>query len=269
VNNLVLRFLFAAALLMQSCLVCGLARAQSQTDFRAANSDSSVAVSPAPPLAIQFPATDESLTAETPPDDRSRFSSAVIDPGNLFAYSPTDAAPPESTISWAATPAADPPPNPKPYSYNENPNQWQLGITFALVRFRSSVYFASAPGFNTSLAYWFKDGIAIEGSITTAFAPPVFANEHFRYLSYAAGPKFSFGHGRLQPWAHALAGGVHLIPQTASGGQNGLEITLGGGVDYPISGVISAKAGVDYLGTHMFGEWQSSVQILAGFSFRF
>ena len=83
-NNLVLRFLFAAALLMQWCLVCGLARAQSQTDFRAANSDSSVAVAPAPLLATQLPATDDSLTAETPPDDRSRFSSAVIDPGNLF-----------------------------------------------------------------------------------------------------------------------------------------------------------------------------------------
>jgi hypothetical protein len=33
--------------------------------------------------------------------------------------------------------------------------------------------------------------------------------------------------------------------------------------------VIFAKAGVDYLGTHMFGAWQSSAQILAGFSFRF
>jgi hypothetical protein len=276
VNNLVLRFLFAAALLMQSCLVCGAARAQSQsqTDFRAENSDSSAVVAPVSSLAAQFPATDASLVTEAPLDQRSLLSSAVIDPGNLAAYSPLTATSPDADPSWAASaaqpsPEPKPSPSPRPYSYNENPNQWQLGITFALVRFRSSVYFASAPGFNTSLAYWFKDGIAIEGSITTAFAPPVFANEHFRYLSYAAGPKFSFGHGRLQPWAHALAGGVHLIPQTASGGQNGLEITLGGGVDYPISGVISAKAGVDYLGTHMFGEWQSSVQILAGFSFRF
>ena len=137
------------------------------------------------------------------------------------------------------------------------------------MRFRSSVYYASAPGFNTSLAYWWKEWVAIEGSVTTAFAPPVFENEHFRYLGYGAGPKFSFGHGRLEPWAHALAGGVHLIPQTAASGRNGFEFTMGGGVDYVINDVISAKAGVDYLGTHMFGQWQSSAQVVAGFSFRF
>jgi len=158
---------------------------------------------------------------------------------------------------------------PRPYNYNENPNKWQLGIAFALVRFRSSVYYASAPGFNSSLTYWWKDWVGIEGSVTSAFAPPVFENEHFRYLSYGAGPKFSFGRGRLEPWAHALVGGVHLIPQTASGGQNGFEVTMGGGVDYGINSVISAKAGVDYLATHMFGQWQSSAQIVAGFSFRF
>jgi hypothetical protein len=276
VNNLVLRFLFAAALLMQSCLVCGSARAQnqSQTDFRTENSNASAVVALASPVAAQFPATDVSLTAGTPFRGRGFTPFAVTDPGNLAAYSPLTAISPEADSSRTAStaqpsPEPAPSPSPKPYSYNENPNKWQLGITFALVRFRSSVYFASAPGFNTSLAYWFKDGMAIEASVTTAFAPPVFANEHFRYLSYAAGPKFAFGHGRLQPWAHALAGGVHLIPQTASGGQNGIEFLLGGGVDYPINGVISAKAGVDYLGTHMFGEWQSSVQILAGFSFRF
>jgi hypothetical protein len=44
---------------------------------------------------------------------------------------------------------------------------------------------------------------------------------------------------------------------------------MGGGVDYGINSVISAKAGVDYLATHMFGQWQSSAQIVAGFSFRF
>jgi hypothetical protein len=257
---------------MQSCLVCGSARGQSQTDFHSGNSDSSVAVALASPFAAQFPATDASLSVETPLRDPAFSSFSVADPGNLAAYSPLTPTSPDANPSWAtsaAQPSPEPKPIPKPYYYNENPNKWQLGITFALVRFRSSVYSASAPGFNTSLAYWFRDGMAIEGSVTTAFAPPVFANEHFRYLSYGAGPKFSFGHGRLEPWAHVLAGGVHLIPQTASGGQNGLEITVGGGVDYVLNGVISAKAGMDYLGTHMFGEWQSSLQILAGFSFRF
>ncbi len=259
-NNFALRLSFAAALLMQSVLACGLACGQSQTPSLAADTEPAVAVAPASALPTQVPATDSLLT--------------IADPGSLAAYSPLDtsasSAEVDATPTWAASPALPvPPPKPRPHYYNENPNKWQLGVAVALVRFRSSVYYASAPGFNTSLAYWWKEWVAIEGSVTTAFAPPVFANEHFRYLSYAAGPKFSFGHGRLEPWAHALAGGVHLIPQTASGGQNGAEITLGGGVDYVINDVISAKAGVDYLGTHMFGEWQSSAQIVAGFSFRF
>jgi hypothetical protein len=277
VNNLVLRLSFAAVLLMQSSVVCGLARGQSQTaslDSYASNSERAFALASGPSLAAQFPATDSSLIAETPLDHRSTFPFAISDPGNLSAFTPVatfDASPPaaEAMPSWPAkSPSPASKPKPKTY-YNENPNKWQLGLAFALVRFRSSVYYATAPGLNSSLAYWWKEWVAIEGSVTTAFAPPVFANEYFRYLGYGAGPKFSFGHGRLEPWAHALVGGVHLIPQTASSGRNGAEFTLGGGVDYLINDVISAKGGVDYLGTHMFGEWQSSVQIVAGFSLRF
>lgn len=266
-KKLVLRLSFAAILLPQLGFVCDLARAQDHGDLLV-GSDARSVVESSPSIA-QFPPTDALLTEQRPLDHDSFTPSFVADPGNLAAYSPATSISADAIPAWPAIPALpSPEPKPRPYYY-ENPNKWQLGVAFALVRFRSSVYYASAPGFNTSLAYWWKEWAAIEGSVTTAFAPPVFANEHFRYLSYGIGPKFSFGHGRFEPWAHALVGGVHLIPQTASGGQNGAEITIGGGVDYVIGNVISAKAGVDYLGTHMFGEWQSSAQIIAGFSFRF
>lgn len=267
-----MRVSFVAALLMQACLACGAARAQTQMHSFAAGTEHTIGVAPSLTInAAQFPPTDDSLIAQTQLGYNSFSSFSVADPGNLTARSPVVAIPANAIPSPAASsafPSPAPRPKPRPYYY-ENPNKWQLGITFALVRFRSSVYYASAPGLNTSLAYWLREWIAIEGSVTSAFAPPVFENEHFRYLSYGAGPKFSFGHGRVEPWAHALVGGVHLIPQTASGGQNGAEFTIGAGVDYALNTVISAKAGVDYLGTHMFGEWQSSAQILAGFSFRF
>jgi hypothetical protein len=271
VNKLVLRLSFAVSLLMPSCVVCGLARAQSPTIPLARDTESVLSFATPTLVAAQFPATDASLTADKSPAYSSFSSTATVDPGNLAAYSPLAISSAAGVPAWPANaPLPQPTPEPSPRSYySENPNQWQLGIAFALVRFRSSVYYASAPGFNTSLAYWWKESLAIEGSVTTAFAPAVFENEHFRYLSYGAGPKFSFGHGRFEPWAHALVGGVHLIPQTAASGKNGFEVTMGGGVDYVINDVISAKAGVDYLGTHMFGQWQSSAQIMAGFSFRF
>jgi hypothetical protein len=280
VKTFVLRLAFAAVLLMLSSVICDLARGQSQAappELLAADARPEPVYAPAPmrSLESQFPATNASLIAETPLDHRSSFSIAISDLANLSAFTTDatlDAYPPAAEAipprpAKSASAAASKP-KPKTY-YNENPNKWQLGLAFALVRFRSSVYYASAPGLNSSLAYWWKDWVAIEGSVTSAFAPPVFANEHFRYLGYGAGPKFLFGHGRLEPWAHGLVGGVHLIPQTGNGGRNGAEFTLGGGVDYLINDVISAKGGVDYLGTHMFGEWQSSVQIVAGLSLRF
>lgn len=258
---------------MQLSLVCGLARGQSQTASRVSDAESAFAVAHEQSFIAQFPVTNSSLIAETPLDHRSSLF-AISDPGNLATFA-LDAAfgastpAPEATPSWPAKPAM-PASKPKPKTYyNENPTKWQLGIGFAFVRFRSSLYDASAPGLNTSLAYWFKEWVAIEGSVTTAFAPAVFEDEHFRYLGYGAGPKFSFGHGRLEPWAHGLVGGVHLVPQTAASGKNGFEFTMGGGVDYVLNSIISAKIGVDYLGTHMFGEWQSSAQVTAGFSFRF
>jgi hypothetical protein len=268
VNKLVLRLSFVGALLICSWLACGVARAQSPAAPFAHDSE----FVSMPSMAVaQFPATDDSLFADPSHAYHSVSSPIAADPGNLTAYAPLTTFAADAVPTWSASPPAAPSapePAPRPY-YSENPNQWQLGIAFALVRFRSSVYYASAPGFNSSLTYWWKESLGIEGSVTTAFAPPVFANEHFRYLSYGAGPKFSFGHGRLEPWAHALVGGVHLVPQTAASGENGFEFTVGGGVDYVINNVISAKAGVDYLGTHMFGQWQSSAQVVAGFSFRF
>jgi hypothetical protein len=273
VNNLVLRLSFGVVLLLQSCAVCGLARAQGPaTNLVSQNSDSRFAIATPSLASAQFPATNASLIEEKSSANDSFSSSLSIDPGNLAAFSPLAELSADATLSWSASaPAPQPAPEPTPrqYSYSDNPNKWQLGIAFALVRFRSSVYYASAPGFNTSLAYWWKDWVAIEGSVTSAFAPPVFENEHFRYLGYGAGPKFSFGQGRLQPWAHALVGGAHLIPQTASSGRNGFEVTLGGGVDYGINNVLSAKVGVDYLAIHIFDGWQNSAQVVAGISFRF
>ena len=171
-------------------------------------------------FAAQFPATDDSLTEARSAANDSFVTSLRVDPGNLAAHSPNVATSAVAQLlSWPAAQTHATTVELRPNSYSENPNKWQLGVAFALVRFRSSVYYASAPGFNTSLAYWWKDWVGIEGSITSAFAPPVFENEHFRYLGYGAGPKFSFGQGRLQPWAHALVGGAHLIPQTASSGK--------------------------------------------------
>jgi hypothetical protein len=200
------------------------------------------------------------------------FSTPVAAPRSFptFNLAPsTTLAQPVALASPATLAEPSPaPPNPS-YNYKERDYSWEIGLGFALVRFRSSVYSATAPGLNSSVAYFLNDWMAIEGAVTTGFAPTVFQNEHVKYLGYGAGPKFSLGRGRLEPWVHALVGGVHIIPQTALGGKNGFELQAGGGADYALNPRVSARIEADYLRSNLFGQSQNSFQGVIGIVFHF
>jgi len=148
--------------------------------------------------------------------------------------------------------------------------RWQVGLGVGLVRFRSSVYFATAVGLNSSLSYFINDSLAIEGAVTSAFAPAVFESfEHVKYVGYGAGPKFTFGRDKLQPWVHALVGGAHILPQTGLGSQNGFEVLVGGGVDYAIHPSWALRLEGDYVRTQLFGQSQNNGQAVLGIVYRF
>jgi opacity protein-like surface antigen len=161
------------------------------------------------------------------------------------------AAPPEPS------PAA---PDPK-FAYGSRDDyRWQLALGVSLVRFRSSFYYATGVGTHTSLAYFTNEWFAVEGAATTSFAPTVFLNEHVKFVSYGGGPKIAWRARQLEPWAHVIAGGMHVLPQTAGHGQNGFAFQIGGGVDYRFYPHLSVRAEVDWLKTHVFGEWGNSAQ---------
>lgn len=173
-----------------------------------------------------------------------------------FAAQPSAAAP----TSPAAT-SGDPRPGPQvTYRYNERDYRLEIALGVAIVRFRSPVYEATGVGTHTAVAYFLKDWLAAEGVVTTAFAPTIYANEHVKYLSYAGGAKFSLGRARFEPWLHALAGGIHLVPQTALSGKNGFELTAGIGLDYGLTPRVSLRFEGDYLGSHIFNQWENSAQ---------
>jgi hypothetical protein len=174
-------------------------------------------------------------------------------------------------IPAASASLAEPVPVPPDPSrdYEVRPYAWEIGIGFALVRFRSSQFYATAPGLYSELAYYFEDWIAIEGNVVTGFAPTIFQNEHVKFLGYTAGPKFTFTRRHYEPWVHVLFGGVHVLPQTAVGSQNGYELQVGGGVDYPFNPRFALRIQLDYLGTHAFGQYQNSAQGAAAFVFHF
>jgi hypothetical protein len=189
-------------------------------------------------------------------------------PATLAALSFSNPPPAAESGTTSAAPAAprapanpDPAPSPQ-YRYTERDYRLEIALGVAIVRFRSNVYSATGVGTQTALAYFLKDWLAVEGAVTTAFAPSVFAGENVKYLGYAGGPKISLGRSRFEPWFHVLGGGMHIAPQTALGGKNGFEVTAGGGLDYGLNARLALRVEGDYLGSHVFGQWQNSAQAI-------
>ena len=180
-----------------------------------------------------------------------RFSAAPRSTNVLFAE------PIFETASAESVPAS---PAPKYVYGSRDDYRWQLALGISLVRFRSSRFYATGVGTNTSLTYFTNDWLGVEGNINTSFAPTINHNEHVKYVSYGGGPKVAWRARKVEPWAHVLAGGAHILPQTADAGQNGFGLQVGGGADYRIFPHLSARLEMDWVKTHFFGEWQNNAQ---------
>jgi opacity protein-like surface antigen len=215
-------------------------------------------------------------------DDRTFPSQANADVASDFANTSATTAPPGfsdallwpsaeprlANASWFAGPGslAEPAeafpaaPDPK-FGYSKRDDfRWQLALGLTLVRFRSSLYSATGVGTSTSVTYFTNEWLGVEGSVNTAFASTIYQNEHVKYLSYGAGPRIASHFRRWEPWAHTIIGGVHVQPQTAGNSRNGFGVQVGGGVDYRIFPHLSARLELDWVRTHLFGQWQNSAQ---------
>ena len=187
------------------------------------------------------------------------FSDALLWPSAepRLANAPSFAGPRSLAEPAEAFPAA---PEPK-FGYSKRDDfRWQLALGLTLVGFRSSLYSATGVGTSTSLTYFTNEWLGVEGSVNTAFASTIYQNEHVKYLSYGAGPRIGSRFRRWEPWAHTILGGVHVQPQTAGNSKNGFGVQVGGGVDYRIFPHLSARLELDWVRTHLFGQWQNSVQ---------
>lgn len=152
------------------------------------------------------------------------------------------------------------PPDPK-FAYGSRDDfRWQLALGVNLIRFRSSAFYATAVGTNTSITYFTNDWLGVEGNVNTGFAPTIYQNEHVKYVGYGAGPKIARRGRQVEPWVHVLLGGAHILPQTADNSQSGFEVQVGGGADYRIFPHLSARLELDWVRTHLFGAWQNNAQ---------
>ena len=164
---------------------------------------------------------------------------------------------------------AEPAPAPPVLFGDRDDYRWQVGLGFTWERFRSSVYNASAVGLNTSVSYFTNDWFAIDGSVSSVFAPPVQLNEHVKLVNYGVGPKIAWRQRRWEPFLHVLVGGTHALPQTALGGKTGLMLSPGGGADYRWLPRLSLRVQGDYVRTSLWGQTQNNFQLTGGVVFHF
>jgi opacity protein-like surface antigen len=164
--------------------------------------------------------------------------------------------------------AAEPPaPSPKPkFLYSRNDIvRWELGLGVTWIRFRSSIFSASAVGLKTSVTYNTNEWFGLEGNVSATFAPEIYSREHVKLLIYGAGPKIAWRrYKRWDPWLHAILGGAHEQPQTAGNGKNAFALQLGGGADYNFNYRFSGRLEGDLLRTSFFGQSQNNFQLTAG-----
>jgi opacity protein-like surface antigen len=141
--------------------------------------------------------------------------------------------------------------------------RWQLGLGISWIRFRSSIFNASAVGTNTSVTYFLNDWFAVEGTVSTGFAPQIFDREHVKLVFYGGGAKIAWRQRRWEPWLHGIVGGMHEQPQTSQGAKNSLGIQVGGGADYRINPRFSGRLEADYLRSQFFNQSQNNFQLAA------
>jgi hypothetical protein len=168
-----------------------------------------------------------------------------------------------------ASPEASPSPEPKLLYSSRDDYRWQLGIGLAWYRFRSNIFSANAIGTKTSVTYYTNEWFGVEGNVTAAFASQIYANEHVKVLVYGAGPKVAWRQRRWEPWMHAIFGGSHELPKTATNSKNAFAIETGGGGDYRWNPRLSFRLEGNYVRTTFFSRTQNNFEVMGGVVFHF
>src|SRR5215469_11801635 len=167
-----------------------------------------------------------------------------------------------------ASPAPEAPPAPaaKPkFVFGERDDyRWQVEMGVEIFRLLSSRYNATMVGTNTTVTYYTNGWFGVEGNLVTGFAPTIYQNEHVKLFGGGGGIRVGSRRARWEPWAHVLAGGGRLLPQTAGAGKGALMVQTGGGVDYRLHARMSLRLEADWVYSTWFNQSQNSFQGVGG-----
>jgi hypothetical protein len=181
---------------------------------------------------------------------------------------------PELTFVPAALAAMpkSPAPDPAPRFGLSEEDSWQLSVGYAFVRFRSAPFDSSLNGMSTTVAKYFNEWFAAEGTVTAAFAgvPSGFGpNSDARYMFYGGGVRIKQPVRQFEPWGHVVLGGIHLQPQTAAGGRSAFALELGGGVDWRWKPRLAWRVQGDWVRSQLYQDSQNNFQMASGIVFIF
>jgi hypothetical protein len=185
-----------------------------------------------------------------------------IPTGEIAAQEVNTAAVTSATSLSSAFPAPQPQPRPQTIGDGDARGTWEMGLGYTFVRFQSSLFNASMNGLNTTVSYYVRDHLALEGNVTAAFS------EDARYVFYGGGVKVSKGKPKLEPFAHALLGGAHIFPRAATG-NNGFAVRLGGGAEAQVQQQIWLRVEGDYVRSQLYSSGQNNFQAVATIIYRF
>ncbi len=173
------------------------------------------------------------------------------------------AAPPQTTGAAAPVPALS-------YEWHDD-YHLQLSMGYSYVHFRSSAFSAHMSGLNTQVVYRTNDWFAVEGTATVAFDSTIYGQpfDKVKYVSYGGGGRIIWQQGRWVPWVHALAGGIHMQPQTALGGRGAFAYAVGGGADWRWKRRVSLRLQGDWVRSMLYGQTQNNIQVITGLVLHF
>lgn len=212
---------------------------------------------------VVFSAAPAAAEMQPPP-----LEAGMLSPAPRFAPS-LEIVSPLSLAAAAAAPSPSPAADPRFVYGGRDDFRWQLAIGVDWLRFRSSIFNASAVGVDSSVTYFTNEWFGIEGNVATGFAPEILDREHVKLLVYGAGPKIALRQKKWEPWAHAIFGGAHVQPQTADNSKNAFAVELGGGADYRINPRFSGRLEADWVRTTFFSQSQNNFKLMGGIVFHF
>jgi hypothetical protein len=156
-------------------------------------------------------------------------------------------------------------------------SKWQVAFGYQFNRINMLGSPFDTNGLNISTVRYFGRWVGAEaqagGGYGNTGATTVPANLTSKSLFAGGGPHLAFrGHGRIEPWAHALVGTeIFRFSQTAGllGSNSAMAGVGGGGVDLRLNASTSLRAEGDWLGSRFFSADQRHFQVVTGLVFNF